>query len=273
MNETELDALLRQALIDARLQDAQSALCELGGAPVLYSDRYRIRERALLQGRIYDGAPAPREAVPAKKPRRLRRTLLVAAIIIAVMGAALVTVNAVNPKWWQAVIHWGGETFWFEPIKTDEESTPPDVSVENPVVLPPDASCYELWLLLREDNIALPLVPAWIPDGYEQTECKAYRDPEINFSVYSAYYASGDDFVQLAVIRCAPEDRSNVYEKDADAPRDIYTAGGIQHYMTTNAGSKLTVWRNGTFECFINTTLPAETVKQMIDSIYKEASL
>jgi hypothetical protein len=270
LNETELDALLRQALIDARLQDAQSALCELGDAPVLYSDRYRMRERALLQGRIYDGAPAPREAAPAKKPRRLRRTLLVAAIIIAVMGAALVTVNAVNPKWWQALVVNSGEVFFYEDTLNAESADPSAFPPLNEAAFRPEAPLYGLQEKMNKDHPAVPLIPTWLPEGYQETFYREY--PYLDSYSYNVCLENGDRSISLCydytpVGFDAPQ---NYYERDPDNQGFIYNTHGINHYFNTNVGDPVVVWRIGCYEGCLAADLPVETVKKIIDSIYTE---
>lgn len=61
-----------------------------------------------------------------------------------------------------------------------------------------------------------------------------------------------------------------IYEKDSDNGGLIYKTHGISHYITSNTGLPVAVWRIGQYECALEGTSTQEEIERMIESIYEE---
>lgn len=110
MNDTEFASALRPALMDAQAQEVRLAIEDLGDEPVRYSRRYRRWEKELLKGRVIksgrntDPRLSENFAETTRPCRHLHHSMIVAAIVLAVLTASFITVSARNPAWWQMFI-------------------------------------------------------------------------------------------------------------------------------------------------------------------------
>lgn len=188
---------------------------------------------------------------PARKVRRLRplRYGVLVAVFVAVFGLLVVQASGINV--FQAIANWTNETL--------DLSFPgySDASAERPKEV-----FAELQAALDAHGITAPLVPTYLPEGYEPVELKVLDDGPI----FIAHYQRGNELISVR-IRATSYEASARLEKDSSDP-DVYTVGGVDHYIMTNMGDYSVAWVNDGYECEIMNVSSEKELYDIIDSIY-----
>lgn len=188
-------------------------------------------------------------------PRWLRR-LASAAAVIAVVVAGGITVNALGYHLREIVVQWTRETFHF--------------SVENSPVTNAPAVCDQReFSSLREallaDKITTPLVPTWLPEGYEFADLRISDSP--SQKVFLAVYQCGDALLKIQV----KQSNSELQQIEQSASlAEMYVSDGVEYYIFKNGACLQAAWVKDNFECYISGELSIQEIKKMIDSIVKE---
>ena len=126
---------------------------------------------------------------------------------------------------------------------------------------------YEhLRLSLAEYGVYQSVVPSYLPKGYSFQEISKGSTFEGTF--IRCIMSNGDNEIILRYIISNTEQPSRYYAIDENAP-EIYTTGGIEHYIMTNEGEYFVSWTSGNIVCDISGLLNYDDVILMIDSIYK----
>ena len=186
-----------------------------------------------------------------KKTLLLVRIVSIAAVISLLLGFGAVTAYAREGALWNVVVNWSQGSF---------RLADPDEPKPGPF--------YALATALRGCGIREPLVPKWLPDGYEEGTFQ-FEDISGFMQFYSTCY-NGEKEIHMNVFRYSSEQRpETVYESDTSVPYEIYEAGGVEHYLMMNDKYRRAVWMNGDLECSILGEVSEQEMKRIIDSIYK----
>lgn len=193
-----------------------------------------------------------------RKKKYWFRIAFVAAILGTFIFGASVTAAAANYDLWGAIARWTSEVFRFSHDEDEPAHSSATSTAMNPELEP-------LRTALIEQGIPTPPLPNYLPEGYVQME---FNDDGQGL-FWSAAYAKGDDYIMIGVTS-VDDGMGAIYEKDKQAP-EIYSCGGIDHYIMTNDGDFVAVWTSGQIEYTITGAAKDELYK-MIDSIYWEDS-
>ena len=117
-----------------------------------------------------------------------------------------------------------------------------------------------------EQGITDPMVPTWIPDGYELKELRIFQKP--NSTKIYAQFRNNDNYIQL-VIDCLNSEDFLAYPKN-DAAVTLLDYNGVKYYLFGNENTWKAVWEYGNAECSLTTTDTELTLNKMIKSIHKE---
>lgn len=196
-----------------------------------------------------------RKGTKKKKPLCWLRGLSVAAAVLVVVFLGSVTAKAFGYDIWEAVVQWTQDTFHFGDGRQNSDGPGTDGDLEH-------ASLQEV---LVNAGIAEPLVPTWIPDGYQLTDIRVDESPLQD--VYRAQYIFGKKELMITVRNHLNSDPQ--YVEQSDDHVEIYEVNGIEYYLLANNERIRAVWINSSFECYILGDLTIEELKQMIDSIEK----
>lgn len=143
-------------------------------------------------------------------------------------------------------------------------SDPDNMPTEEPYVFKTDnPGLQQVYDAVVEIGITEPVVPMWIPEGYELTElrtipfadgtkvCARFANGQKDFSLtYKSYY-------EHHTFR-APKDEGPVTEYEFD---------GIPYHFIPNDDYLAVVWENGNIECMLTTELNESEIKTIIQSI------
>lgn len=208
-------------------------------------------------------SPVKQTRNPRKHPQRTRnfkprshRVATIAAVLLLCLFTTSVTTAAFGFDWWDSFIRWTSETLGFVDAsdKAVEPETVPEILQELQDVFL-DLG-YGPW----------NLTPTYLPVGFDEGEIMTSTTEQ--YSTILCQITDGSEYILLQYRLYGSNALGNAaYEKDLDDP-EIYVAGGIQHYITTNMGKYKAVWKTGEIECGIFEVKDKNELYRIIDSIY-----
>lgn len=198
------------------------------------------------------------ETTEPKAPRitgftRLKRGLAAAAAVFAIVIATSLSADAWGFSPWDVIGKWTSETFHFG-YALHEETEPP----KRPV--------HSMRELLETSNVTVPLVPTWIPDGYELYSSDCLETPK-----QTQFYwllVRGDDVIAIRIYEFW-DGHPTQLEKSEETP-EIYTVHDVDYYIFKNQDRLVAAWLQEGYECNISGYVTLEEMKKMIDSIWEE---
>ena len=205
------------------------------------------------------------DAVPAGRPRRraLRRGILAAAIVALLIGSLVIPVAGYDSLL-EMIGHWTSEQFTFMTVDREDNT---DLITDDEGSAKTDVGA-ELRQVLQEYGVTQPVVPTWMPEGFEQVdEIFVEEYPEFGEAEFFASYSNGTEVCTINVIKRNDIVEGNIYEKVSSNP-EIYVAGDVEHYIVSNENSNLAIWYIENLECTISTTIPEPDLKRVVNSIY-----
>lgn len=195
---------------------------------------------------------SPEDKVVKAKPRRPRRvmkTLSVAAVLAVVIISGSVTASAFGYSLWGAVAEWTRDTFGFTQSSQNNGIYP----FEN------------LRDALATYDIDEPIVPQWIPDGYGEDTVQAAETPDNKIIVAVSKYGSKEIKFEVKIFD-DPSNRHWLYEMFEDDV-EKYSSNGIDFYIMKNDDFTRVSWAVGNNECSILCSLKPKEIYRIIDSI------
>ena len=192
------------------------------------------------------------EVVKAKprRPRRVMKTLSVAAVLAVVIISGSVTASAFGYNLWGAVAEWTRDTFGFTQSSQNNGIYP----FEN------------LRDALDAYDIDEPIVPQWIPDGYGEDTVQTAETPDSKIIVAVSKYGSKEIKFEVKIFD-DPSNRHWLYEMFEDDV-EKYSSNGIDFYIMKNDDFTRVSWAVGNNECSILCALEPKEIYRMIDSIF-----
>lgn len=200
-------------------------------------------------------APSQTEYRPQRRPKRhfFRRVVIVAAVVVCIaLPPALGFENV-----FQMISSWSDDIFLME----DNVNT-----FKNEYTLPENDRYGKLQEALDEYEISANVVPNWMPEGFilDDIIVNVLQEPE-RIEI-RAYYLNGERMISLFYNQYRESLTSN--EKN-DSSVEIYTVGGVKHYLFENMESEVAVWSLADLECAISGDISKKEMKKIIESIYE----
>lgn len=200
-------------------------------------------------------APSQTEYRPQRRPKRhfFRRVVIVAAVVVCIaLPPALGFENV-----FQMISSWSDDIFLME----DNVNT-----FKNEYTLPENDRYGKLQEALDEYEISANVVPNWMPEGFilDDIIVNVLQEPE-RIEI-RAYYLNGERMISLFYNQYRESLTS--YEKN-DSSVEIYTVGGVKHYLFENMESEVAVWSLADLECAISGDISKKEMKKIIESIYE----
>lgn len=200
-------------------------------------------------------APSQTEYRPQRRPKRhfFRRVVIVAAVVVCIaLPPALGFENV-----FQMISSWSDDIFLME----DNVNT-----FKNEYTLPENDRYGKLQEALDEYEISANVVPNWMPEGFilDDIIVNVLQEPE-RIEI-RAYYLNGERMISLFYNQYRESLTS--YEKN-DSSVEIYTVGGVKHYLFEKMESEVAVWSLADLECAISGDISKKEMKKIIESIYE----
>ena len=216
------------------------------------------------------GTPSPREEaawqlflkrVKARKKRPLLnlRSFVNAAVILLVISLLMVAIpqQAEADNWWDRIARWTDDFFAF--FRDDETFRIEDYKfqTDNP-------GLQQVYDAVAEMGITYPVVPMWLPEGYELSEFKvlSMRDEE----QLIARFENQDKSLtyQAAVLS---SDKIEQYPKDSTSVTQREICGTIFNVMMNNE-IWVVAWTKDNIECSIAVDCQEDVLYEILNSIY-----
>ena len=195
-----------------------------------------------------------------RKPRKWLGA--VAAAVVVVLTLLMTVPQAVGAdSIFDIIGRWTQDIFGFF-HESDPEAQPKSgylFQTDNP-------GLQQIYDAVVAQGITQPVVPTWIPEGYELVDLKVVPHGK---ALKIMAYVSKNCYYIMVGFEIYGDAFSNNYPKDmGDA--SIYECAGIQHYITQNANTWKTLWSTDNAECLIVVNESEDILHKVIDSIYLE---
>ena len=192
---------------------------------------------------------------PSRKSRKRFVSLAAAAAIVLILLMTVPqTVGAENI--FEILGRWTRDLFSFSNETNNQDNGDYVFQTDN-------EGLQQIYDAVVEQGITDPVVPTWIPEGYDLKQFRVLS-PNENAKVY-AYFAKEENYIQFAVEICGA-DSSNKYPKDEDNTI-VYDSWGVYYYIVTNEDTWKAIWNNEIAECSLVTNVDEDTLYQMLNSI------
>lgn len=196
------------------------------------------------------------------KRYRLRRVLVIAAIIICLMVLTVpVTMGYANV--FEMIGRWTDDYFHF--VATHEETVLSDTYFSTSILqtakfdTPQDA--------LDTYGVTQKILPTWFPEGFSFSGSDIYTLDAIKQNEFSFFYSNSDSSIFLLFIQHTDDLTGNSkYQKDI-GPVEEYQVGNNLYYLYTNAGQSCASWCVDNMECSIYGDISMDELKEMVHSI------
>lgn len=185
---------------------------------------------------------------------RWMRRLTAAAAVVAVIFAGTITASAFGVNLWEVFVQWTEETFHFRGSNDQEPSAPEKENNQDYQSLQEALDLYK---------ITTPLVPKWIPQGYELHSIKVNASPAQE--VFLGIYLKDDQMLKVQIKQYLDSDPEQI--EQSGTLIEEYETGGIIYYIFENDSLLQAMWINENFECLISGGLTIDEMKTIVDSI------
>lgn len=256
METQQLDAMLLEEL---RKESPSGELIRMVGSILKERDRELVPE---IDDNIRQAwEQYQRKAQPVKKkPKGLNSILVKAASLILVLLTlmALVPQEADASNFFQRLIAWTEDMFSL--INPSEKTVPEDAYVfrtDNP-------GLQEVYNKVTELGVTEPVVPMWLPEGYELVACKVNITPSNSYMVSSFHNGNTE---LLFRINLYSDNVTSSYYKDGEIvlEKEMH---GTKHTILQNTDFLTAVWVTDNIECFICVDCQEDTLIHILESIY-----
>ena len=236
--------------------------------------RYRRMTTAqldeLLQAELRKDLPNEEVVLPIleilenreRKPRK-KNTWIVGVAAVAAVFALFITIvpkTVGANSLWDAVLHMTESVVqFFAPVdSTDPAETDYVFETNNP-------GLQQLYDKVVSLGITDPVVPMWLPDGYELVELKDY-----SFNSYEKFLQVYEhDSEKLVIVYIISNEISTTQYEYIPEQVEVYEAGRIGHAITENTGNWAVTWVSNNVEGLITANVSKENLYRIIDSIYR----
>lgn len=204
-------------------------------------------------------------AISNAKPRKVRTRFLagrVAAIaVVAIMGSVFIA-QAFGWDVFGLLATWTADTFQLQ-IGQPEENI---VIESGPTEFASLQEAQEYY------NITEPVVPTWLPEGFELSGKVIVESTPGKIVIKANYLKDAYDLnIRITKYVDAEEIKLGAYEKDDMNEVTTYERNGIIHYIMSNYDMQKIVWVNNACLCSVSGSqkLSMDEATHMIDSIYE----
>ena len=181
----------------------------------------------------------------------------VAAVAVIVVLFFVMPQNAEAKGFWERFARWTDSIFEF--------FSPGDEHIDEEYIFKTDnPGLQQVYDTVVDLEITEPVVPMWLPEGFELVECKVNKNESKEF-VY-ACFSDGVGRATLDIsMRSAVSPRQYSKDESRATTKEI---AGVVHNILHNNDWWIVVWTKDEIECAIATDCQEETLNKILKSIY-----
>jgi len=181
-----------------------------------------------------------------------------AAVICIVVMALPHTVGAESI--FDVLLRWTSSVFEFFTPEKDATNPPVEYLFETD-----NAGLQQLYDKVTGLGIVEPVVPMWLPDGFELFSLKETPLRNDGNKVIAVFM---NDEKVVSVANRISRDITTKFEKE-DTAVELFEAGDVSHFIMENGGNLSVTWTIDGVECSILADINKEDIYTMIKSIYR----
>lgn len=181
-----------------------------------------------------------------------------AAAVLAVLLVPIVPQEAGAESLWEALMRWTTEIVeFFGPQDNEHRIVQYQFQTDNP-------GLQQVYEAVVELGVTDPVVPMWLPEGYELVELNIIEQPA-STKIHSSFKCDNSTFVFCVDI--FGDDVSRLYQKTGNKT-NIYEYGGVIHVVFNNNATLSAIWEQDNTECSLSVDIQEDILKEIIKSIY-----
>lgn len=179
-------------------------------------------------------------------------------VIVTTLLLAIMPQEASARNFFHRLVEWTDSIL---ALVSEEDS----VSVRREYVFTTDnPGLQQVYDAVVELGITKPVVPMWLPEGYELIECKVDETPKKD--TVSATFSDGEERISLR-INIYSDNISSKYYKNDKVSKSIEMSG-IDHMITQNENKLVAVWIQENIESSISADCREDDLIKILKSIY-----
>ena len=182
----------------------------------------------------------------------------VSAVVCIVVMALPRTVGAESI--FNVLFRWTSSVFEFFSPGQDETNPPVEYVFETD-----NLGLQQLYDKVTEQGVIEPVVPMWLPDGFELLSIKEIPLREEGYKL-NATFKRKDKFFSISYR--ISSDITTQFEKK-DTTLEVFESGGISHFILVNDEHLTATWSLNGVECSMNANIAKDNVYTIIKSIYR----
>lgn len=195
------------------------------------------------------------------RPTRMRSGLLLrvaSAILVLGLLFAIVPQEAGAKSFWDRFLHMTESIFeFFDPSDSNDHRVEYEFVTDHP-------GLQQVYEAVAELGVTEPVVPTWLPEGYELVELKVENTPTV-VRMYAGFASSCADIVYKLDLYNSLV--THDYFKDATF-YETQEHGGVTHYVMCNNERWVAIWVRDNVECSLSIECQEETLDEILRSIY-----
>lgn len=197
----------------------------------------------------------------SRRSRRIRSWAMRAAAAAAVLALLLVPIvpqEAGAESLWDALVRWTTEIVeFFGPNDNEGRIEEYEFKTDNP-------GLQQVYDAVVELGVTDPVVPMWLPEGYELVEFYEEKSPAVT-RIHSRFKC--DEAISVFYIDIYNADVSRTYQWDEKVIAS-YEHSGIVHQILNNYDLMTAVWSRENIECSLSLNCQEDTLHRILKSIY-----
>lgn len=195
-----------------------------------------------------------------REPKHICKILVYAAsfLLVILTLVALLPQEAEASNFFQRIIVWTEDVFSF--INPADKTIQEEAYVfhtDNP-------GLQEVYDKVTSLGIVTPVVPMWLPEGYELVECELIENPT---KKYLTVGFSNGNTNAVFLLKFSFSNVTSTYYKNGEILREA-EMHGIMHTILRNQDLLTAVWTTDNIECSISIDCPEDTLIRILESIY-----
>ena len=201
-----------------------------------------------------------RELEDQERKSRRRRSFLRLTATAAVLCLVILALpgKARAESLFEKLTRWSNSVVeFFSPQTQNDNQLEYTFTSENP-------GLHQVYEAVTALGVADPVVPMWLPEGYELMECKTIETSQKKGVV--TWFQEGNNQLTYK-IDVYNEDVSHEYHKDETSVA-FYDRGGVEHKILKNNDRWVVLWFRDRTECSLSVDCPEETLYEILRSIY-----
>lgn len=147
---------------------------------------------------------------------------------------------------------------FFSPDKANDNLLEYEFVSDNP-------GLQQVYEAVTELGVTVPVVPTWLPEGYELVECKRHETSQ-KVGIAANFRNGEEDFYYKVDI--FEEDVSHKYHRD-ETPFDTFECDDVEHTILRNNDRWVVIWFQDEIECFLTLDCSEDTLHEILRSIYE----